>query len=342
MRTTFRRSVLFLLLLALILPAAAHAEGAETEVTPELALPFNDTDDLGAKVLSMLPGSARSAYEPTLTALTKGKILKSGSKGDAAKGLQQILADLGIEITVDGSVGKKTMAAINENAIGYLDLPADGAAINAISQSDFENLLLAVLLHTDRSAAEKVILSEDDPDIASKLAFLDAADEIRKGNNYTAKTMYEELGDYRGSAARAEKCILPWPKNGPVYRNSEYGSKKCPLIIKTGAGSEIGTYVKVYTLDTDDLVATAFLSGKGKVTLNLPAGKYLVKAGYGEHWYGPNEAFGNGPDAYYSKLEFEGSDDELELKSGYTCTLTLQIEDGNGNVGASDEDWNGF
>ena len=67
---------------------------------------------------SMAPWEALDAlgdeiYWNTYSALVMGDVVKKGSKGETAKGVQQTLVALGQDITVDGSVGAKTIAALN-------------------------------------------------------------------------------------------------------------------------------------------------------------------------------------------------------------------------------------
>ena len=68
---------------------------------------------------SMAPWEALDAlgdelYRNTYSALVMGEEIKKGSKGETAKGVQQTLVALGQDIAVDGSVGAKTIGALNE------------------------------------------------------------------------------------------------------------------------------------------------------------------------------------------------------------------------------------
>lgn len=54
-----------------------------------------------------------SAYRALYDALSRGETVGDGSRGEAAKGLQQMLVAFGQTIRVDGIVGPKTLAALN-------------------------------------------------------------------------------------------------------------------------------------------------------------------------------------------------------------------------------------
>ena len=205
-----------------------------------------------------------------------------------------------------------------------------------------QDILLALLVQKDEDAAREVLSSE--ADMSSRINYYKAAGQLRSGNGYTARDMYIALGDYRDSAARALKCGLKWPKNGQIYRNSDYKKKTCTLKIKANRSKDFATYVKVYT-QGDVLVCTAFIAGTGSASVSIPAGNYYINTGVGKDWFGTGEAFGEGGDAYYSRLTFDGSDDNtIKLKSGYSYTLTLQIQDAKqeANVGSRYQDWGNF
>ena len=91
---------------------------------------------------AVLDALGEEVYRTTYEALLSGEIVERGSKGDAAKGVQQTLAAFGQDIAVDGNVGPKTLAALNAvqrecglvqtaslDAAGYAELLAKLLAI---------------------------------------------------------------------------------------------------------------------------------------------------------------------------------------------------------------------
>ena len=54
-----------------------------------------------------------TAWPALYDALSRGETVGNGSRGEAAKGLQQLLAAFGQAVEADGIVGPKTLAALN-------------------------------------------------------------------------------------------------------------------------------------------------------------------------------------------------------------------------------------
>ena len=52
-------------------------------------------------------------YRALYDALSRGEVIGDGSRGDAARGLQQLLAAFGQTVKADGIVGPRTIAALN-------------------------------------------------------------------------------------------------------------------------------------------------------------------------------------------------------------------------------------
>ena len=61
----------------------------------------------------ILDALSEEVYRTTYDALRSGEVIQKGSKGDAAKGVQQTLVAFGQSISVDGNVGPKSIAALN-------------------------------------------------------------------------------------------------------------------------------------------------------------------------------------------------------------------------------------
>lgn len=80
------------------------------------------------------------AYRRTYRALAAGEVVKRGSKGETARGVQQTLIALGQPLEADGNVGPKTIAALNaaQDACGLartetLDAEGYGALLAALA-----------------------------------------------------------------------------------------------------------------------------------------------------------------------------------------------------------------
>jgi hypothetical protein len=100
-------------------PTAAPTKKPKIEVPdiPEVDVPQTDlpgaATDAADPVEAALASLGVDAYRALRDALADGGIVGNGSRGDAAKGLQQLLAALGQDIRADGIVGPKTIAALN-------------------------------------------------------------------------------------------------------------------------------------------------------------------------------------------------------------------------------------
>ncbi len=300
--------------------------GALAEATPE---PTIQDEEVYQQVLNAL-GS--ELYSEAYQFLKDGSIFKSGVKKSAAKGLQQLIVQLGEKTTVNGTVSGKTISALNkaQEAFGL-------TKEKTVNLDSYKQLLVCALFMQDVAVARS-ILEEVFP--MEQLDYLEAAVCFKNGRFYTAQGMYQAIS-YLDSAERAEKCVQKWPKNGQVYRNPDYKSTKTRLTIKGVVGDGQATYIKIYTPD-NVLVSTVFIASSKSASVRLPAGTYRMKVGAGTSWYGPEEAFGNGYDAFYSILTFdESGTDSITLDSGYQYTLTLGgVTDGN--VGSQGEDWSSF
>jgi hypothetical protein len=116
-------------------------------------------------------------------------------------------------------------------------------------------------------------------------------------------------------------CIVPWPKTGELYHSSKYRSSAMTLHIKIASqDTDSATYVKIYA-DSDTLVSTMFIAGSDTVSTDLPGGVYSIKMGVGKTWYGETDAFGS--EGHYETMVFDNEETEVELKSGYEYTLTI-------------------
>jgi hypothetical protein len=316
-----RRFLSFLLAFLLLCTS-----GALAEASPESTV---QDEEVYQQVLEALDNELfYEAYQ----FLTDGSVFKSGVKKSAAKGLQQLIVQLGEKTTVNGTVSGKTITALNkvQEVFGL-------AQEKTVNLDSYKQLLICALFMQDVTLARS-ILEEVFP--MEQLDYLEASVNCKNGLFYTAQGMFENIS-YLDSAERAEKCVQKWPKNGQVYRNPDFKSTRTGLTIHGVADDGQATYIKIYTPD-DVLVSTLFIASSNSASVRLPAGTYRMKVGNGTSWYGPEEAFGDDYDAFYSILTFdESGTDSYTFKSGKGYELTLGgVTDGN--VGSQGEDWSSF
>lgn len=107
-------------------PAPTKKPKIEVPEIPEVDVDAPDTPrvtaDVEAQVESALAALGVADYRALYDALSRGEAVGDGSRGDAAKGLQQLLVAFGQDIRVDGIVGPRTLAALNAVQAEY-ELP---------------------------------------------------------------------------------------------------------------------------------------------------------------------------------------------------------------------------
>ena len=309
------------------------ATPAEATATPEVAETPEATEapeDLDGVYSSMLDFLENPQYRLTYQYLLDGGVIRKGDKGDEAKGLQQLLADMGAAVKPDGSVGGKTIQAMNAVQAAFGLSITEEAGIDA-----FRSLLDCAVLCADLEEGYLYL-----PEYANydQELYMEAAAYAQKGYFYTAQSLFEEL-EYEDSAERAEVCVQKWPGAKELYHNPDHKSSKCQIQFKNKASSDRASFAKVYNYD-DELVSTVFVPGGKSKTIRLPPGDYMVSIGSGTEWYGPAEAFGDAEDAYYETLEFEDGEQYETIQSGYILKLTLNTD--SGNLSSDSQDWTSF
>ncbi len=107
-------------------PAPTKKPKIEVPEIPEVDVDAPDvprvTADPAAPVESALAALGVTDYRALYGALSRGEAVGDGSRGDAARGLQQLLVAFGQNIKADGIVGPKTLAALNAVQAQY-ELP---------------------------------------------------------------------------------------------------------------------------------------------------------------------------------------------------------------------------
>ncbi len=311
-------------------PIEASAPAVEAE--PEREEPEAEQEqDMAREILALLDDPLYlSAYEY----LEAGNFIRSGERSDNAKALQTQLVALGRDIKIDGQAGPKTIAAMNDVRV-CLGMDKN----DFIGAPCFEKVLACYLCVKDEDAAYDLLVGSMSED---EFTYLCACGFELTGQYYKAYQKYCLTG-WEDANERAERCAQSWPKNGEVYRNSEYSSKKTYLHIKIDNQDEgQAALIKLYA-DNGDLVSCLFISGAGKVTAKIPGGTYTVKMGVGENWFGIEDAFGD--EGYYQTMLFDDYADTVTLKSGYEYTLTINTSESDPTaegVGSEHEDYENF
>lgn len=113
-------------------PTAAPTKKPKIEVPeiPEVDVDAPDvprvTADAPAQLESALAAMGVTDYPALRDALDSGEAVGEGSRGDAARGLQQLLIAFGQDIRADGIVGPRTIAALKAVQAQY-ELPQTDA-----------------------------------------------------------------------------------------------------------------------------------------------------------------------------------------------------------------------
>ena len=281
----------------------------------------------------MLAALDNDVYRTTYDALLAGEVIQNGSKGDTANGVQQTLVSFGQDIAVDGSVGPRTIAALNavQAAFGL-------AQTESLDATGYAELLPPLLISTNPDEADVLLQDQMDP---GEYEYMRACALVAQGKYYSAKAVFEGSG-WEDWEDRAAACILPWPETGVLYRNPDVQGSSTELTVKFNTDPDTAMLVKIYTAD-DVLARTMFIGGTGQATCSLPAGTYTIKDGTGKTWYGEEEAFGD--EGSYEIMTFEGGQQEVRLEQNYSSTITVNVQEDNPDakgVGSDWESWDDF
>ena len=278
-------------------------------------------------VEDVLDALDEDVYRSTYAALAEGEVIENGSKGDAARGLQQTLIAMGQNISADGSVGPKTLAALNAVQAEFgLDQS------ESLDAAGYESLLTRLLVIRDPDAAEALLSGQMDE---GEYEYTRACAMAAQGRYATAQELFEE-SQWGNWEERAAACVQQWPKNGQLYKNPEVKGSSTQLTVKFNTDPDTAMLVKIYTLN-DVLARTLFIGGTGQATTSLPAGTYIIKDGTGKNWYGEVESFG--PQGSYEIMTFNDGAQEVELKKNYTSTITVNVQEQNDDADSVGSDW---
>ena len=144
------------------------------------------------------------AYQATYDALKDGQSIKQGDKGDAYKGLQQLLKDVGIKVSVDGDIGPGTIAAVNELAELIADPEVTTLPVEEVDEALFSEMVQYALCVKDMTSFSMFIFSADD--MFDRMSYYSAARLILEdGNKSGACTLYQQIAPYRNCDKLIEK-----------------------------------------------------------------------------------------------------------------------------------------
>ncbi|MEM5770385.1 MAG: hypothetical protein AAGU32_19175, partial [Bacillota bacterium] len=313
---------------------AAFSRMGEYKDSPEMAVECQNTLDYNA-AKALMKGNQFEQARDALTAL--------GSFGDAqalAEECQHTLDyNAAVALMNEGKLDSardaflalgdfmdaQEIAAQCQNGIDY------DAAVSMMNAGQYAEAMSAFNALGDYSDA-----AGQAAECQRNIDYFAADEAYQNGFFYTAYVAFSALGDFGDAATRAGQCIQPAPENGELYRNPDFG-KKISFTIKNDDKSQ-SACVKIYTED-GVLVSTVFIRPSSKTKIKLQAGSYRFKEAIGYDWFGDKEYFG--ASGTYSVMQFE--DGELQtLSTSRYYTLTLMLDNGDGNVGGSPETMEGF
>ena len=314
-------------------PTAEPTPEPTAEPTPEPTAEPTPEPAGEAPVDEILNALDDEVYRATYDALVEGTIIQKGSKGDAAKGLQQTLIAFGQSIAADGSVGPKTIGALNavQAAFGL-------EQTDTLDAGGYAELLPRLLIATRPDEAGALLEGHMD---AAEIDYMRACAYVAGGKFYSARKACESSG-FGDWEERAAACVQSWPKTGQLYKNPSVKGSSTQLTVKFNTNPDTAMLVKIYTAD-DVLARTLFIGGTGKASTSLPAGTYTIKDGTGKEWYGEEEAFGE--DGYYEIMTFGDGEQKVKLMKNYSSTITVNVQEDNPNadrVGSDYENWGSF
>ena len=177
---------------------------------------------------------------------------------------------------------------------------------------------------------------------ADEALYRQAEEHFAEGLYYTAcqefrKSLY---GDW---AERAAACILPWPENGEVWQNDPDRKEEMRVTIQVEhLSDDKACFVRLYR--EDEPVSGLFISGSGEASVDLSAGAYMFRIGFGSLWYGGRELFGK--TGSYNALFWDETPvwdsptiHTVELKAGFSHKITISLETVDDGGGIEPDTW---
>ena len=314
-------------------PAATPRPTVRPTATPKPTPKPTPTPAPAADVDDLLDYLGKDAYRDAWEHVDSGESFRSGSKGAPAKGLQSMLVAFGQDISVDGSVGPKTINALKtvQEAYGLEKtdtLDADG----------FEKLLVRLVAMKGTEKSYTLVSSFVDGD---EYDYIRACEYYAQGMYASARYLFQDCS-WGDAQKRADACIQTMPKSGVLYRNPDVRGTNTQLCIKVEDSPNTGMYVKVYTTK-GVLARTMFIKGSSQTTVSMPAGTYVVKTATGSNWYGEEEAFGK--EGRYQIMTSSSGEQEFQFQKDYIRTFKFNVKEIDPNassLGSDRENWGDF
>ena len=315
---------------------AAETEAAAVDMTAVRGPMTMDRESVW-KIMNYLgDGELRT----TRKFLKDGGVIEGGYKGEAGNGLQKLLVELGCDITVDGSVGAKTIEALHQVQERFGIEPTDKVDL------DVYDTLIPLLLISRGEECDEVDLQGfyDSSKGDGFYEYLKGCALAGAGRYYSAMEAFEN-SSYGDSQERAAACMQELPGSGEIWRNPNIpGSDSSLTFTVNGSDDSKGMCFQMFNMD-DEMVSEVFVRGSGSATTYVPVGTYHIRDGSGTEWYGREEMFG--PYGYYEYLTF--SEDEntrfdavLDYGSYELAINVSEIADGATSVGSSSVGWNDY
>ena len=346
---------------AAFMDAVAAAESGGSEASADLTdttadNPAENTEspseatDSGL-VHEVLAALDQPLYSSTYDYLAAGNTITSGENSDYGSGLQTLLNGFDQGLAVDGAVGNQTLAAVHsmQAALGREQTDTVDAGLFA------DLLKCQYTLQKEKeeqearrssesiSEVDNIVRENMDPE---EYRYLAGCAFFMNGEYYDAWERFSACTK-EGASARAQECVQNWPETGIIYQNESWSSQENHFTIKVDSMTDGKAAVFRIYAENGDLAATLFIGGASSAGVWLPGGIYQIKAGIGDTWYGPKDAFGE--DAYYEVMQFDdGSGQTVEhtaLEAGYESTLTINASQSTpeaDGVGSREEDYDSF
>lgn len=296
MRNLFKRLLPILLIIALLLPCIPALAAAEYVTDPDANMMEDVLNTLGS-----------SAYRNAYNSLLSGKSISRGSGGVLAKGLLKLLDAMGEDVNVKGKV--------NDNAIEcmrHVQKIFGLERTNSLNLEGYKALLFRLLVYKDASSAKDLLVDDWHYFGTSEFNYMRACAYYLKGRYYKAETYFYKSG-WGDSSSRAASCARSWPSDGKVWQSSSYKGSHKLIIEVEGQSYNWAEVFKIYDKTKKKHIATIFIGAEGKATIKLPSGKYYVKSGIGQTWYGKKDLFGS--DVDYERMYFSDGSSSFSLHS---------------------------
>jgi len=227
--------------------------------------------------------------------------------------LQKMLLTLGYNIgRSDGIFGPMTLTSLIQFSKDFYFLPGNDFPADFLKIIYFHSII--ALDHKDW----REIYKSNELESWINSQSIEKKQQILSYGIDNTKVIKYLLGLYKFNKYNPKPLSLP--RNGILRKN--YNEGVAPLTIKTKYKDQ-HHYIKLSDQTNDEDILTAFIRGGTTLSIDVPLGRYKIKAAVGSTWYG--EKFLFGPETAYSVAD-KIFDFNLvgEKVSGYSVELFLQ------------------